>query len=674
MREDDMFGQVGPACTECADLWIRLGNQLITSGLSYRFLAEVSDDRRDPLLSRVAGKLKEFSQSLEAAASHLITYMVERGGEYRYRDSRQPSWSGMPQGIGAVVGVHRYTKSLVTELAKCLSVHRHLEERAFLRAVLSDHQVESMWVDVKNLLESSVSSTASASSQLFRDRDPDAASSSYRAESHKFRPKATSTEHAEEMKENTREKEEKEEEEEGEEYTFRPVFTSSTVKRNSRDDRDNRDTGVSRDASDAMDNRDTVVSRDEEEHHTLEMLRERPQQPGTSFRLEEDQLERRMEAAATNISPPDEERPERMKEAGVYTTTTTSWQETVGDEATRPGPSGLDTLKGRRTENARRQAEDTFGCSQSGSQEETGQEEDAEKGRKRLAGRTVLLVERKFSKAVSSASSQLSAWLKGEGATVLSTSQDSLLPADLSANGLHLVICLGGDGTVLEASNLFAESLPPFLAFSMGHTNFLSSLPWDFHAARMAVERILVDQEFRLLNRSRLSLTLHNPGQKVARLTALNEVTVRRMGARNMADLNIHLNGHLLYTARGDGVLVSTATGSSAYSMSAGGPLLHPTLPCLLLTPLYSFPPIIRPVVLPADSHLTISLSPDSRQESLPMGVDCRSDLMLLLGGHLDIRMSEHVLPQVESVEKNSLSGYEDSQTWIDKIRSIFKS
>ncbi|XP_061112750.1 NAD kinase isoform X2 [Conger conger] len=197
---------------------------------------------------------------------------------------------------------------------------------------------------------------------------------------------------------------------------------------------------------------------------------------------------------------------------------------------------------------------------------------------------------------------------------------------------VDFIICLGGDGTLLYASSLFQESVPPVMAFHLGSLGFLA--PFNFDTYQSQVTQI-IEGNAALVLRSRLKvkvvkecrerkggvdetgLILTNGEAETTRRTmqyqVLNEVVVDRGPSSYLSNVDLFLDGHLITTVQGDGVIVSTPTGSTAYAVAAGASMIHPNVPAIMITPICPHSLSFRPIVVPAGVELKIMLSRDAR-------------------------------------------------------------
>ncbi|MDZ4064289.1 MAG: NAD(+)/NADH kinase, partial [Coriobacteriia bacterium] len=140
-----------------------------------------------------------------------------------------------------------------------------------------------------------------------------------------------------------------------------------------------------------------------------------------------------------------------------------------------------------------------------------------------------------------------------------------------------LVVSLGGDGTILKAVHLLGSIEVPILGVNMGKLGFLTGAPPE--ALHDAVASALAG-EGQIERRETLEATVVMGGREVGRYRALNEVFVGRGGSGRVIDVSLSVNGTPMMSFRGDGVVVATPTGSTAYSLSAGGPIVAPSVPC----------------------------------------------------------------------------------------------
>jgi NAD+ kinase len=166
-------------------------------------------------------------------------------------------------------------------------------------------------------------------------------------------------------------------------------------------------------------------------------------------------------------------------------------------------------------------------------------------------------------------------------------------------------IVIGGDGTMLGFAREAAPFHLPLIGVNRGRVGFITDIALS--DMNEEVFKILQGRHVRE-DRALLSSEVVRDGSVIYRSVALNDVTVTRAGISGMVELSVSVDGQFMYNQRSDGLIVSTPTGSSAYSLSAGGPLLHPRLRSVVITPIAPQKLSNRPIVLPGDSQIEITL------------------------------------------------------------------
>ncbi|CAH0563626.1 unnamed protein product [Brassicogethes aeneus] len=232
---------------------------------------------------------------------------------------------------------------------------------------------------------------------------------------------------------------------------------------------------------------------------------------------------------------------------------------------------------------------------------------------------------------------------------------------------IDFIVCLGGDGTLLYASQLFQQSVPPVMAFHLGSLGFLT--PFRFDNFEEQVNNVL-EGHAALTLRSRLRCIVikkgekqHGDDKKTARpptnLLVLNEVVVDRGPSPYLSNIDLFLDGKHVTSVQGDGLIVSTPTGSTAYAVAAGASMIHPSVPAIMVTPICPHSLSFRPIVVPAGVELKISVSPDSRNTSW-VSFDGRNRQELLHGDSLRVTTSIYPVP--------SICAQDQISDWFDSL------
>lgn len=183
-------------------------------------------------------------------------------------------------------------------------------------------------------------------------------------------------------------------------------------------------------------------------------------------------------------------------------------------------------------------------------------------------------------------------------------STDPSPPSDLDC-----IFVLGGDGTFLSAVRWIEDQDVPILGIKFGEVGFLAEIAEENLYA--AAEKVLRG-DFILRPRMRLSVKVRRRDKTRAQETVLNDVVINRGALARLAHIETHINDHYLTTYSADGLIVATPTGSTAYSLAAGGPVIHPAVPSIILTPICPFTLTNRPLIVPESAHINIRLAKGS--------------------------------------------------------------
>jgi len=210
------------------------------------------------------------------------------------------------------------------------------------------------------------------------------------------------------------------------------------------------------------------------------------------------------------------------------------------------------------------------------------------------------------------------------------------LPRDDVPDGTQLVIVLGGDGTLLSAARAIGGREIPIFPVNVGGLGFLTAI--TIEELYPELERALRN-EHRIAARRMLACHLVRNDKVIAEYEALNDVVLTKAALARMIDLETHVDSHFVCTYKADGLIVSTPTGSTAYSLSAGGPIIFPSVDALCITPICPHTLTNRPVLVPGSSNIhVISLS----QDSTFLTIDGQIGEPVQYGDKIFCRASEH--------------------------------
>jgi len=219
---------------------------------------------------------------------------------------------------------------------------------------------------------------------------------------------------------------------------------------------------------------------------------------------------------------------------------------------------------------------------------------------------------------------------------------------------IHFIICIGGDGTLLWSQSLFQScNVPPIISFSAGSLGFLTT--FDFGNHRTIISSFMSNGGFLTL-RMRLQCQIVRSGQTVPeqkQMTAMNEVLIDRGPSPYLTSLECYCDGVFTTTVQADGLIIATPTGSTAYSLAAGGSMVHPLVPSILFTPVCPHSLSFRPLIFPDSANLKVKVPVGSRC-TVWLTSDGRSRVELQPNDSVIVRMSEWPVPVVCRTDETS--------------------
>jgi NAD+ kinase len=239
---------------------------------------------------------------------------------------------------------------------------------------------------------------------------------------------------------------------------------------------------------------------------------------------------------------------------------------------------------------------------------------------------------------------RLAAWFAGKNVeTVL----------DEIHSGLDILLVLGGDGTLLHIAEQAALKSIPVVGINLGYLGFLTELTAP--EAEQALDALLAGP-VTIENRQMLQVQMLSQGESNGRHLALNDVVINKRAPDRLLNLLAKANENVITSYKADGLIFSSPTGSTAYNLSAGGPLVHPGLAAILVTPICPFMLGSRPIILPADTVITTGFDERSSDAIAKIIVDGQHIWDMHQGDILEVRAASLPLQLVTSSSRDYFS------------------
>jgi len=224
---------------------------------------------------------------------------------------------------------------------------------------------------------------------------------------------------------------------------------------------------------------------------------------------------------------------------------------------------------------------------------------------------------------------------------------------------VDVILVLGGDGTFLTVAKLVDKRPVPLLGINFGRLGFLTEIPID--DIEESIDRLLKG-EFTVENRPVIRVKVLRKSGHISIYRCVNEVAIKRDTLARIIEVDVEADGRYVTTFRGDGVIVATPTGSTAYSLSAGGPILMPSLNAMLLTPICPHTLTQRPLVLDGRVCLTVRLKTES--ETVMVIMDGQEGIELRMGDVIEIARSPYDLLVLRDPRKSYYQTLREKLKW----------
>jgi len=233
------------------------------------------------------------------------------------------------------------------------------------------------------------------------------------------------------------------------------------------------------------------------------------------------------------------------------------------------------------------------------------------------------------------------------------------IESDQLAASVDLMLVLGGDGTMIATARLIGDEEVPVLGINYGGLGYLTE--FRIEELYSALESILAGN-YRLDKRVMLAIELHGSDGAVIRNRVLNDVVINKSALARIIEIEAYLNQQFVSSFRADGLIVSTPTGSTAYNLSAGGPIIFPSMNAVVITPICPFTLSNRPLVVPDDA--VIELLMKTEQEDVVLTLDGQVGCPLKVNDRVIIRKSRTTFNLIQPSNRNYFDVLRDKLRW----------
>jgi len=234
-----------------------------------------------------------------------------------------------------------------------------------------------------------------------------------------------------------------------------------------------------------------------------------------------------------------------------------------------------------------------------------------------------------------------------------------IVPDDQLARSVDLILVLGGDGTMIATARMIADADVPVMGVNYGGLGYLAEFPIEELFA--ALESILSGQ-YKVQKRVMLAVELWRGEELLTRNRVLNDVVVNKSALARIIEIEAYLDSPFVNLFRADGLIVATPTGSTAYNLSAGGPVLYPSMNAVVITPICPFTLSNRPIVVPDESVIEVRLITDNEEVALTL--DGQVGFPLKARDRIVIRKSRTTFNLVQPPNRNYFDVLRDKLRW----------
>jgi len=226
----------------------------------------------------------------------------------------------------------------------------------------------------------------------------------------------------------------------------------------------------------------------------------------------------------------------------------------------------------------------------------------------------------------------------------------------------EMILVLGGDGTLLSVARLVGDHKVPILGVNLGGLGFLTEIALE--ELYRVLERV-IQGDFTTDERVVLSASVIRKGKGVAEFPVLNDAVINKGALARIIDMETTINGEYVTTFKSDGLIISTPTGSTAYNLSAGGPIVYPSLHCIILTPICPHTLTNRPIVVPDEVEIRATLK--TRQQEVMLTLDGQQGFPLEVEDVVEVRKAAVGILLIKSPYRHYFEVLREKLRWGER-------
>ncbi len=228
---------------------------------------------------------------------------------------------------------------------------------------------------------------------------------------------------------------------------------------------------------------------------------------------------------------------------------------------------------------------------------------------------------------------------------------------------VEMIIVLGGDGTLLSVARLVGDHEIPILGVNLGGLGFLTEITLE--ELYRVLESVVISGHYTADERVVLHASVLRRGERMAEFNVLNDAVINKGALARMIDIETTINGEYVTTFKSDGLIISTPTGSTAYNLSAGGPIVYPSLHCIIITPICPHMLTNRPIMIPDDVVIRATLK--TKQQEVLLTLDGQQGFSLEFEDVVEVRKAEGRILLIKSPYRHYFEVLREKLKWGER-------